>query len=486
MNPNSRTGFTLVELLIVVGVIAVLATVVTVALNPAELLKRARDANRIQDMTTIKQTLTLYLVDQKTTNLGSATTTYVSIPDPSATSTAGTNCSSLGLPPGGNYHCAGPQYYKEVNGTGWIPVDFTKISAGSPVSALPTDPTNSASSGFYYTYVTNGKSAEVVSVPESDKYLNDPTQFPSFAGMAIADTALHGNLPTAWIIIPGNSTFGTHNFWVMKYEAKCLVNGVPATTPNDVGGDYDNYAQPCTGSYFPISTPEGYPIVDITHPDAKSYCAALGGHLLTNDEYMTIANNIANVDSNWSAGAVGNGAIYSGHNDGQPTGDLAASPDDSQGWYGETNQGGNQRRTLALSNGSIIWDLAGDVFEDVQRSTMNQGDATNTIIGPACNGTNYSGWCDYSDYSPPSGYYVTSWTLDVPQAKVAPPNPSWNASQGVGQIYMLWNSTKEYVFADRFARGGYDNEHDGAGIFALHLELYGANAFHSLGFRCVR
>src|SRR3989338_2108717 len=50
---NSK-GFTLIELLVVIAIIAVLAVAVILTLNPAELLKQARDSTRVSDMSTLK------------------------------------------------------------------------------------------------------------------------------------------------------------------------------------------------------------------------------------------------------------------------------------------------------------------------------------------------------------------------------------------------------------------------------------------------
>ena len=170
----SRHSFTLIELLIVIAVIAVLATVVILVINPAELLRQSRDANRVSDMATINQALTLYSEDVGT-GMGSSSVVYVSVPDPTATSSLGTNCSGLGLvasslPAGWTYHCAASSTYRSVNGTGWIPVDFLKVSSGAPIGILPVDPTNTTSSGLYYAYVVNGDPWELTADVESAKY----------------------------------------------------------------------------------------------------------------------------------------------------------------------------------------------------------------------------------------------------------------------------------------------------------------------------
>jgi prepilin-type N-terminal cleavage/methylation domain-containing protein len=170
----SRHSFTLIELLIVIAIIAVLATVVILALNPAQLLAQARDSNRVSDLATMNQALTLYNEDVGS-GMGSSSVVYVSVPDPAATSSAGTDCASLGLassslPTGWAWHCAASSTYRKVNGTGWLPVDFTKVSSGSPLGSLPVDPVNTTSTGLYYAYVVNGDPWEMTAEMESQKY----------------------------------------------------------------------------------------------------------------------------------------------------------------------------------------------------------------------------------------------------------------------------------------------------------------------------
>jgi prepilin-type N-terminal cleavage/methylation domain-containing protein len=167
-------GFTLVELIITIAIVAFLSIVVILAINPAQLLQQARDSNRLSDMSTLNTALGVY-VAQGGTSLGSANTIYVSIPDPAASSTsAGDNCIGLGLlslPAGYAYHCAASSTYRATDGTGWMTVNFTNISGGSPIGQLPVDPVNTSSSRLYYTYETNSSQQyETTAVFESQKY----------------------------------------------------------------------------------------------------------------------------------------------------------------------------------------------------------------------------------------------------------------------------------------------------------------------------
>jgi type IV pilus assembly protein PilA len=50
---NNKKGFTLIEILVVIGIIAVLAAVVLVAINPSRQFKLARDSQRVSNITAI-------------------------------------------------------------------------------------------------------------------------------------------------------------------------------------------------------------------------------------------------------------------------------------------------------------------------------------------------------------------------------------------------------------------------------------------------
>src|SRR3989339_1632375 len=64
-------GFTLIELIIVIAVIALLAAATFVAVDPAKRIGEARDAQRWQDITAIADAFMTYVVD----NNGSYVTT---------------------------------------------------------------------------------------------------------------------------------------------------------------------------------------------------------------------------------------------------------------------------------------------------------------------------------------------------------------------------------------------------------------------------
>jgi type IV pilus assembly protein PilA len=62
---KKQKGFTLIEILLVIGIIAVLATVVIVALDPAKRFADARDSRRLSDIQSILSAVQQYIVDNE-------------------------------------------------------------------------------------------------------------------------------------------------------------------------------------------------------------------------------------------------------------------------------------------------------------------------------------------------------------------------------------------------------------------------------------
>src|ERR1019366_1183452 len=180
---NRRSSFTLIELLIVLAMVAILSVVVILTLNPSELLKQSRDSTRLSDLSTLNTSLGLFSGDVTGGFMGTSSIVYISIPDTTST------CSTLGLPTlpvGYSYNCATTANFKKTDGTGWIPVTFSQISFGSPLSNLPVDPVNTTTTGNYYTYVSGGGSRILTALPESARqrvaYQNNPS-IPNYPGV---------------------------------------------------------------------------------------------------------------------------------------------------------------------------------------------------------------------------------------------------------------------------------------------------------------
>lgn len=146
------------ELLIVIGIIAVLSVTLILVLNPSETLKKARDTQRMSDMSTLKTALGLILTSSSTPYLSAGNTTCLNGGASNAKifySLDGTSCTPTTVVPGAdangtNFNAAGTcvasPTYTNTNGGGWVPVVFDWLPGGSPISNLPIDPVNTATS----------------------------------------------------------------------------------------------------------------------------------------------------------------------------------------------------------------------------------------------------------------------------------------------------------------------------------------------------
>ncbi|PIS04749.1 MAG: hypothetical protein COT81_04800 [Candidatus Buchananbacteria bacterium CG10_big_fil_rev_8_21_14_0_10_42_9] len=160
-NTCEDVGFTLLELLIVISIIAILSTILIIALNPAETLKKARDVQRLADLAAVKTAISIYITNATSTIYLSGDETSTHCQTTSGTyasgdrvyysvSQAGTSITDTTIDGGTSLQPAPIQVATvaeigEIDGSGWVPVNLNRITGGSPISAFPADPTNTIS-----------------------------------------------------------------------------------------------------------------------------------------------------------------------------------------------------------------------------------------------------------------------------------------------------------------------------------------------------
>jgi prepilin-type N-terminal cleavage/methylation domain-containing protein len=206
---KKKKGFTLIELLVVIAIIAILSVVVVLTLNPAEMLRRSRDSNRASDLSIIKTSISLYLADVSSTSMGTSTYCYMQWSGPVqsstyefSTSTSETSgpLTQVQLTTSGSFPC-GFWFASNASNTastvyvvtsslrsigptlGWIPINLSAISAGTPIGQWPADPAWSAGSacttapcngnaGHFYSYIpgSSNNSYKLAAKMESTLY----------------------------------------------------------------------------------------------------------------------------------------------------------------------------------------------------------------------------------------------------------------------------------------------------------------------------
>lgn len=421
-----QKGFTLLEILLVIAAIGILAAIVIVAINPQRQLAQVRDAERESSVNTITNALNQYLIDEG----GYPTAVSATEQEVCADGVAEATCTSEGL------------LY-----LGDLTPDY--------IAAIPREPQSTGNGAGYR--VSTDSSGSRVFVKASQKEVV--------------------SCPEGYIPVPGNALYGTEDFCVMKYEAKVDddADGVGDTTQYTESKTWPNNTHPVgSDGRVLVSSAAGYPLAQISQTDSITACQAVGGGLLTLAQRQTIARNIEGVATNWTGGVVWteeeqSGQLYQGHTDDDPGNALAASTDDADGYSGTGNTASSsseQRRTYTLSNGEVIWDMSGNVWEWLDDTIQGQDKPNN-----GSSGTTWQEWTDFSD-----GQYG-SLSYDL----VRPSNSTWNSTQGVGRYYAgtVTGTTSFAVLS-----GGDWNSDTAAGLITLLLHIEPSSTHTDFGFRC--
>ena len=139
---NRQSGFTLLEVLLVVAIIAILAGIVIIAINPGKNLADSRNTTRSSDINTIINAAYQYSIDSNGTLPASITTTATEV-----CATGASSCTGL--------------------------VDLSALTAnGKYLPQLPKDPqcpTNCAANGIGYRIAKDANGRLIVSAPAAEQ-----------------------------------------------------------------------------------------------------------------------------------------------------------------------------------------------------------------------------------------------------------------------------------------------------------------------------
>lgn len=268
--------------------------------------------------------------------------------------------------------------------------------------------------------------------------------------------------PDGFAYVPPNADPGieTDGFCVSKYEAK--IAGI------------DDGNQGWSDAFVAESRASGTPWADVERGYGAIACAAHGMQytLLSNKRWQAVARNIEGTGANWSGGAVGAGAVNRGHCDGDPHAPLPASADDdpcsgtgNPDCADPASPDWGQKRTHELSNGEIVWDLAGNVSEHVDGALSF--DAAGL-------------WTRFDDPQ-----FTTDPGFEDLRASFGPLG-DFATEEGMGQFYLGSSELLRggsFASDDRPGTAGSDGELD-AGIYGGHHHVWWGSD-ETQGFRCV-
>jgi hypothetical protein len=316
--------------------------------------------------------------------------------------------------------------------------------------------------------------------------------------------------PDGYTKVPGNSVYGTTydkgGFCVMTWEAKVDTDG-------DGTGEYN---ENCTWNYSSstaylaniwflrhttetacnilektqgidfniVSSEKGYPFTGAITSEAKGFCENIGEnyHLITNEEWMTIARNLEQQPENWSTGEVGFGQIKIGNVYQCPNNTISYSMGTNTGFFdfvGATssysNRTTNSPAKLILSNGEVLWDFIGNAKELIDKQmSCNQ-------LPMGYDPNSYSQYIEFNQIQNNNA---------LQDKEYKPGNLSWLSDKKMGKVRFEWNRGSNIC---SFLSGPYihlvHNSCDSTGLYTKAgvriLTSSDKGYLQTIGFRCV-
>jgi formylglycine-generating enzyme required for sulfatase activity len=355
---------------------------------------------------------------------------------------------------------------------------------------------------------------------------------PGYIGVPGNSTAGLGNA-NATVPNANASLDPSREFCVMKYPAKVMSAGTTAAQSTVGGffepimnGNatfantytYIDAASFASGiTYLPESRSSGTPWVAISRDNAIDACRAqqmqyfgsmpdtitgTGFQLMSNTQWQVVARNAEAQSVNWSNNAVGNGVLNRGHSDNAisvteelnswcfgcsvfrgpmlavsnsvsdsnyyfATGNTATKAWNAQGTSIETSS--EQKRTHTLSNGAVIWDMSGNVWQWVNdvRSALGIPAADDTA------GMSTNAWYSYLN----GATNRFSATGNLIFGNLGSSGLQFSESKNSGQLFG--------GSAGAVRRGGNWYNTSNSGLFAAALDTEPTGTYDHIGFRCV-
>ena len=221
--------------------------------------------------------------------------------------------------------------------------------------------------------------------------------------------------PEWFVGVPWDSTFNQKWFCVAKYEMS-----YDETWASDVTWWTDRNTRKYYSTKIPVSKANRLPITELTMQEAINQCNLIWTHLITNNEWMTIARNIELIWKNWSKWSVWNWVVFNWISN---VSYWCAWKQDwnKRAWPTWSDCAWTDRNKLELSNGWYIYDFAWNVLEFVNKAnTLNWVwyDNWQTVISWVSDWTNRDDdWIyDFNDmdkYGSINHYWEDKWMWSV-------------------------------------------------------------------------